>query len=575
MFSTKWKTSPRQHEIIMERDVAIPVRDGVALDSDIFRPKSEGRFPALLAVHAYPKGVQSAAMMPEGFSFARGFIETGDFNFYVRRGYALIVVNITGTHASGGIFNNIDPQSIADVSEAVEWAARQPWCDGNVGMTGISHFSRVSKRVAACPPPHLKAIFSPYGWTDMYRDLYYHGGIFNYGFMSHWIRSNGPHFCTQNTLESEWGKEKYAQAVAVAMRDPEIAEVPYLMGMLRNPNAGANSLVVDIILNGLWGDFYKDRSVDFSDARIPAYFGGDWGMYGLHLPGDIRAFENWKGPKRMTVGPPIYLDRPLYQYAYESLRWFDHWLKGIDTGMLDEPKLQLFIVGANEWKSAEEWPLPETRWTPFYLHADGLLSEHEFWPDDGHSSYEDSPSHHGHVEFKTPPMVENTEICGPIVLNLYGSTTDSEILWFVSLIHIGADGSESLLTRGWLRGSQRKLDTKASFPWQPVHLHTRREPLLPNKIYEFNIEIRPYGILLKPGEQIGIRIKSADDDVPKNDLDALGIGHISRTTAARVSVHHSSNYPSHLLLPVTRGNRIGTFISGGKLPLRKPPSVSA
>jgi len=566
MFSTKWKTSPRQYDITVERDVAIPVRGAVTLDSDIFRPKSEGQFPALLAVHAYPKTSQSASMMPQGFSFARGFIETGDFNFYVRRGYALVIVNITGSHASGGIFNNIDPQSIADVCEAVEWAARQPWCDGNVGMVGISHFSRVSKRVAACPPPHLKAIFSPYGWTDMYRDLYYHGGILNYGFLSHWIRTNGPHFRTTNSLESEWGKDKYGKAVAAAMQDAEIAKVPYLMEVLQNPNAGSNSLVVEILLNTLWCDFYKDRSVDFSNASVPAYFGGDWGIYGLHLPGDIRAFEKWKGPKRMTIGPPIYLDRPLYQYAYESLRWFDHWLKGIDTGMLEEPNLHLFIVGSNEWKTAEVWPLPETRWTPFYLHADGLLSEHEFWPDDGCSTFEDSLLHHGQVDFKSPPMVENTEICGPIVLNLYGSTTDNEVLWFVSLLHLDQEGHETLLTRGWLRGSQRRLDMGASTPWQPIHLHSQREPLRPGEIYEFNIEIRPYGILLKAGERIGIRIKSADDDIPKNDLEALGVGHIARSLASRVSVHHNANYPSHLLLPVTKGNRLGTFISGGKLP---------
>ena len=571
MFSTKWQTSPRRYGITIDRDIAIAVRNGVTLDSDIFRPTAEGKFPALLAVHAYSKAAQSTQMMPEGFSYARGFIETGDFNFYVRRGYALVIVNITGTHKSGGIFGNIDPQSIQDVCEAVEWTARQPWCDGNVGMTGISHFSRVSKRVAAQPPPHLKAIFAPYGWSDMYRDLYYHGGILNYGFMSHWVRTNGPYFRTKNSLREEWGDMKYAQAIEAALRNPEIAGVPYLVEVLRAADVGANSMVVDIILNDLWNDFYGQRSVNFENTRIPAYFGGDWGLYGLHLPGDIRAFEKWKGPKKMTIGPPVYLDRPLYQYAYESLRWFDHWLKGIDTGILEEPRLQLFIAGSNEWKSGEEWPLPETRWPPFYLHANGLLSEHEFWPDEGCTTYEDSPFHHGHVEFKTPPMVENTEICGPIVLNLYGSTTDTELLWFVSVWHTDADGYEKLLTRGWLRGSQRRLDPQASKLWQPVHLHTERDPLEPNKIYEFNIEIRPYGILLKAGERIGIKIKSADDDVPKDNLELIGIGHVSRRTASHISVHHNADHPSHLLLPITKGNRVGTFISGGKLPpLPKP-----
>jgi predicted acyl esterase len=566
MFSTKWQTSPRQYGVTIERDVAIPVRSGVTLDSDIFRPDAAGKFPAILAVHAYSKAAQSAQMLPEGFSYARGFMEAGDFNFYVRRGYVLAIVNITGTHKSGGIFNNIDPQSIQDVCEAVEWTARQPWCDGNVGMTGISHFSRVSKRVAAQPPPHLKAIFSPYGWTDMYRDLYYHGGILNFGFMSHWVRSNGPYFRTENTLKRQWGEQKYAQAIDAALHNSEIAAIPYLVDVLRNADAGANSMVVDILLNDLWNDFYAQRSVNFENAKTPAYFGGDWGLYGLHLPGDIRAFENWKGPKKMTVGPPVYLDRPLYQYAYESLRWFDHWLKGIETGILEEPRVQLFIVGANEWKSAEEWPLPETKWTPFYLHPNGLLSELELWPNEGSSTYGDSPSHHGQLQFKTPPMVENTEICGPIVLNLYGSTTDTDVLWFISLWHTDEHDHETLLTRGWLRGSQRKLDPLASKPWQPVHLHRQREPLEPHQIYEFNIEIRPYGILLKAGERIGIKIKCADDDVPKDNLELVGIGHVSRGIAAEISVHHSAEYPSNLLLPVTRGNRIGTFISGGKLP---------
>ena len=566
MFSTKWQTSPRKYAITIERDVAIPVRDGVTLDSDIFRPNAEEKFPALLAVHAYSKAAQSVQLMPIGFSYARGFMETGDFNFYVRRGYALLIVNITGTHKSGGIFGNIDPQSIQDVYEAVEWAARQPWCDGNVGMTGVSHFSRVSKRVAALNPPHLRAIFSPYGWTDMYRDLYYHGGIFNHGFMSHWVSSNGPYFRTRNTLKQEWGEARYSQAIEAALANPEISAVPYLVDALSNPDAGANSMLVDIIVNNLCTEFHKERSVNFENCKIPAYFGGDWGLYGLHLPGDIRAIEKWKGPKKLTIGPPVYLDRPLYQYAYESLRWFDHWLKGIDTGIMDEPPLQLFIVGTGEWKPAGEWPLPETKWTPFFLQTEGLLSEHELWPNDGSTTYEDSPHSHGEINFLTPPIVENTEICGPIVLNLYGSTTATEILWFVSLWHFDTEGRGTLLTRGWLRGSHRKLDPAQSRPWQPVHLHTEREPLEPNQIYEFNIEVRPYGILLKPGERIGIKIKSADQDVPRNYLELVGIGHVASAIASEVTVHHNAEYPSHLLLPITKGNRIGTFVSGGNLP---------
>jgi len=162
-------------------------------------------------------------------------------------------------------------------------------------------------------------------------------------------------------------------------------------------------------------------------------------------------------------------------------------------------------------------------------------------------------------------MVESTEICGPIVLNLYGSTTDTDVFWFASLWDVKADGEEELLTRGWLRGSQRKLDPDVSRPWQPVHLHRERNPLEPDKIYEFNIEIRPYAILLPPGHRLVLKIKCVDNETPKTFIDHLGGGQIWRQKASHVTVYHNQQFPSHLLLPITSGNRIGTFISGGKL----------
>ena len=567
MFSTRWQSSRSEYGIIIERDVAIPLGDGATLLADVFRPQAGGKFPALLAISPYSRATQSMEMLPVAFSGDRGSLETGDFNFYVRRGYAFVIANLRGTHGSGGFFGNLDPDppAIQDISEVIEWLAGERWCDGNVGMLGVSYFSIVQKRVAALKPPHLKALFAPYGWTDAYRDAYYRGGILAHGFTTYWLRTYGPGFRIRNGLKDSWGEAKYRQAIAEALGDEEVTGVPHLASALRDPDAGVNPLINEIVLNPLYGQYYRERTVDFSRTDVPGYFGGDWGTYGLHLAGDLRAFGNWKGPKKLSIGPPVYLDRPLYQYAYESLRWFDYWLKGNDTGIMDESPVQLFIAGTNEWKSAEEWPLPEAKWTPFYLHADGLLSEHELWPNEGSTTFEDSPFHHGGATFRTPPMVENTEVCGPIVLNLFGSTTDAEALWFVSLWHVDSAGVETLLTRGWLRGSQRGLDPERSRPWQPVHLHTLREPLVPNEIHEFNIEIRPYGILLRTGERIGLRIKCADDEAPATFLERIAQGHVWRPGAAHVTVHHARAYPSHLLLPITRGNRIGTFISGGKL----------
>ena len=153
--------------------------------------------------------------------------------------------------------------------------------------------------------------------------------------------------------------------------------------------------------------------------------------------------------------------------------------------IMDEPPVSILVQGANEWRTAEDWPLPETRWIPFNLHPNGLLCEIEPQPNGGTDSFEDSPYKRGSLMYYTPPLVENTEVIGHIVLNLYASCTASEALFFVSLWDVDPKGKESLLTRGWLRGSHREVDQKRSKAWQPFHPHTKSQPLTPGEIYEY------------------------------------------------------------------------------------------
>jgi predicted acyl esterase len=431
-------------------------------------------------------------------------------------------------------------------------------------MFGPSYFSMIQKRVAALNPPSLKCIFAMYGLTDIYRDLDYHGGILHHNFRPRWI-AKLPNLRFKNRMKEALGEEEYRRRVQAALSDPEIAAVPALVEALRDPDRGRNAWIVEPLVLPQYSEFWQDwHAATRGELRIPAYLGSCWGVYGIHLAGDMRSWEEWQGPKKFTVGPPIYLDRPVYQYQYESLRWFDHWLKGNDTGIMDEPRVQVFLDGGDgEWVAADGWPLPQTRWTPFYLHENGLLSEHEFWPNESKTVYVDSAYERGSAKFQTPPMVETTDICGPMVLTLYGATTDAEVLWFVQLLEIDPKGKERLLTRGWLRGTQRRVDAARSRPWQPYHPHDRREPLEPNQIYDFNIEIRPYGIRLRPGYRLAIRIAGHDGDPPTHHLHGIGSGHVARQSSSRVTIHHDTDHPSHLLVPIIRGNRIGTFISGG------------
>ncbi|WP_333903496.1 CocE/NonD family hydrolase [Achromobacter insolitus] len=571
MFSVQHRLSPREHTPRAREPLWIPASDGIKLYAQMVRPTEPGRYPLLLSVHAYGNDDQFCQTDPNFRPISFGprwtSLESGPIDFYVRHGYIHVVMNVRGTDQSEGLYQNLDQRSVDDVVEAIAWLAGQDFCDGNVGMVGVSYFAIVQQLVAARNPPHLKAIFAPFGYSDMYRDRYYRGGILAHGFMQDWVRR---HFLSgkgRSVSMSQFlfSNEEWQAALARAKADPEIAAEPFLVEALEHAEENGYSIAADILLQPELTSYFEERSTGEHASRIPAYLGGCWGIYGLHLGGALREYQQWKGPRRLTIGPPLYLERPIHQYAYESLRWFDHWLKGNDTGMMDEAPVQVFIEGTGEWKSASEWPIPGTWWTPFYLHQRQVLSEHEFWTDDHSTIIDDAPGAGGTATFVTAPFVEATEICGPISLDVYASTTDTELLWYASLWLIESDGNERLLTRGWLRGTHRELDPERSRPWQPVHPHRRRQAIVPGQVELYNIEIRPYGLLLQPGQQLALKLRCRDDEPPRDVLQQLGQGGIWRPNAARITILHDAEHPSALHLPITRGNRIGTYLNGGTL----------
>lgn len=565
MFSINWQTSKRQYNVLFDRDVMIPVRAGFNINCDIARPDASGKFPVIVGFFPFPKEPMTQTFMPKAVNPEMVSTESGDYNFFVRRGYVQVFANVRGTGKSGGLFDHLGDGTAEDCYDVIEWLAKQAWCDGQVATFGTSYFSMTAKRVAELKPPSLKTIFAPFGTTNQYRQAIYQGGIFSYHFHQFWIKTLS-NLRVRKEYRSQLGEETFQQQIERALNDPEINIHPELVQVLEHPDDDGNMLIVEYILNYLDTWHYKEKSPRFDvDVTIPGYFGGCWAMHSLHLPGDIESYENWKGPRKLTIGPPYYLDRPVYQYQNESLRWFDYWLKGINTGIMDEPPIRLFIQNTGNWKNASQWPLPETKWTEFYLHDKGLLSEHEIFPDENCSTFSDSPEETGSLAFLSPPMVENTEICGPLVLNLFASTTDTEVLWFISFFEVDASGRESKpLTRGWLRGSQKRTDPKKSKPWQPYHPHDTREEIKPGEVYEFNIGIVPTGVMIRPGSRFGIRVKCSDkNEKPVDFLDMHGIGHLYRPQQSTITVYHNNRYPSHLLVPVTSGNLIGTFMSGG------------
>jgi len=577
MIGPNWKTSARKYGVIAEPDQMITMDDGIKLHANLWRPDGKGKFPAVLGVHGYHAEGQTGPITPAAISSAQwkhadqertnASLEAGDPNFFARRGYAHLVCNMRGTGTSEGEWQYCGPREVDDACAVIEWLAAQPWCDGNVVMFGVSYFARMQLMVATRQPKALKALFCPWGNTDLYRDICYRGGLLGYQWPVGWSQTSLVYgnVRPRNHAKEELGDEGFKRAIAALMENEDIRSVPELMAILRNPGAQVNAFVTDVLLHPTRCAYWEERTVDYSKIKVPSYIGACWGNYGIHLPAAFRSWEHLKAPKKMLIGPAIYLDRPVYQLQHEAVRWFDHWIKKNDTGIMDEPPIRVFVTNTGEWKESTTWPLPQTRWTPFYLHEHALLSEHEHWPFEGGDSFEDSPWKRGRLQYETPPMVENTEVIGPIALKLYAASTDDDIHWIITLLEIDPEGRERLVSKGWLKGSHRKLDLKASKPWEPIHTHVDPEPLVPGQIYEFDIKIVATAIQFNPGSRIALRI-ACSDDPPKDPLEMIGCGTLRRAHASRIMVYHDAEHPSCLLLPITKGNVLNTYFSGGKFP---------
>jgi len=180
--------SQPKHKVKLEEDIRIIARDGTDLFADIYRPNAEGKFPALLSISPYGKDIIKLPC-PVGrrsdYTRGTGGIEAGISEYFVTRGYVHVIADYRGIGRSGGEYCHFGQKQQEDGYDIIEWIAKQPWCNGNVGMLGMSYFAVNQYLVAAQNPPHLKAIFAHDGFTDMYRHLAYHGGILNFGFYHH------------------------------------------------------------------------------------------------------------------------------------------------------------------------------------------------------------------------------------------------------------------------------------------------------------------------------------------------------------------------------------------------------
>jgi len=574
-------------EIAARHNVMVPMRDGVHLAVDIYAPGTDGRYPALLAVSPYGKSGMhpGQAVSPD----VHPTVEQGHTERLLELGYVHVVGDLRGTGKSEGDFsatNNAD-----DCYDLVEWIARQQWSDGNVGMTGISYFARVQVSTASKRPPHLKAImpFEPVG-ADFYRDFAYHGGLLNRQFLTSfhsYVQTPPGH---EPFSLSEYSKAELKERVASIRRLPEFDGDEELQAILDDPMR--NPSMFDLMLHPEDQDLYRALSWDddCQDVEIPCYFG----MWGNHNMVDAfsgpRAFNDVASDhKKLIFGPPVFPDRPYWQYSDEVRRWYGQWLKGEAHGIEDEPPIRIFVTGENKWKYATEWPLAETRWTRFYLQPDNWIHEYPPRAKASNSRFQYEPGKHGSLFCESATLIEDTEVVGPLSFYLHGASSVDGASWIVTLYDVSPDGHKYFLTRGWLKAAHRSLDLTRSTHWRPYHSHRDPTPIEPGVVYDYAIELMPIAHLFHAGHRLGIEI-SGDEHaliergrgwlaslVPTERklidelmLERFHTPHAVDRRPKTLTVYHDADHASYLLAPVTSGNVLGTssFLrpNGGDVP---------
>lgn len=563
-------------------NVPIEMRDGIILRADVFTPLKEGSYPTILSYGPYAKGqLFQEAYAGQWNVMVRDFPEImknttnkyqnwelTDPERWVPDGYTVVRIDSRGAGCSEGkqyLWSKIE---IEDYYECIEWAAEQQWSDGNIGLLGISYYAANQWQVAAMQPPHLKAIIPWEGTSDIYREFYYHGGI-RCTFLDSWLPKQLP-------MQYGYGER--------ARKNPNTGESVAGPVTLSEEELSANrhDLLGDIKSNPFDDEYYRDMKVDWSKVTVPILSSANWGGQGLHLRGNIEGFlqaaseHKWLEVHGLEHWTHFYTS---YGVSLQK-RFFDYFLKGEDNGWDKEPPVLLQIRQIhNQFKERKEksWPLPNTQWTKYYLDSESNTISTNAVQREGQVSY---LSKNENVSFTTGPMIEETEITGPLAAKLFISSTTDDADLFVTLrlyspdneeiIFRGAMDAHAPVAQGWLRASHRKLDEEKTLPYRPYHLHLEEEPLIPGEVYEVDVEIWPTSIVVPKGYSLKLTIGGKDYEyegkideesrsyhrypskgcgpflhVPKGDIDR---------SHEQVTIFTGGKYSSYILLPVISKN---------------------
>ncbi len=555
------------YEVIVERGVPAKMRDGVVLRADIYRPKAEGKFPVLLTRTPYDK---------------RGEMDFGPLA--AARGSVVISQDVRGRYTSEGEWYTFKNES-QDGYDTIEWAAALPYSNGKVGMFGGSYVGATQMLTAIAAPPHLAGILPVVTASNYHENWTYQGGAFEQWFDQSWTTG-----LAENTLDRRMGKDSYATRWDTKL---PLTDYPLL-------DSGTPSGMADYYLDWLahpsYDDYWKQWSIEehFSQIQVPALHVAAW--YDLFQDGSFRNYLGIKaqggsdaarnGQRLLVIvgghagfGPVIGevdfgKDSVISEEAL-TLRWYDYLLKGIDNGMGSEKPVKLFVMGKNTWREEDGWPLARAKETSYYLHSggkanslsgDGSLSttapateaadKYVYDPSDPvptrggplccdgthqpPGAFDQRPVENREdvLVYTTPAFKQDTEVTGPITLEIYVSSSAVDTDFTGKVVDVGPQGYAQNLTEGILRARYRSSREKA-------------ELMNPGEVYKLTLNLWSTSNVFLAGHKLRLEVTSSN--FPRFDRNlntGEDQGHSARMVKATNVVYHDRDHPSALIVPV-------------------------
>lgn len=561
--------------IKIETDVGIPMRDGVTLRADIFKPEGDGPFPAVVMRTPYDK--------------RRSF----SYYFYdpirmARNGYAVIFQDCRGCFESEGTFYpwRYEPK---DGYDTIEWVAAQNWSNKKVGMYGYSYPGTTQWAAAGERPPHLTAI-APGSSPETVKDLVFRGGVFQLQLAQLWTLTIAAMLARRQSTSQD--SAEYLGHVISSMS--HLSREARYLPLNQWPMAENEPLAFyrDWLQHPERDDYWQKlewRTGGRTD--LPTYIIGGWydvvtaaGLLStftkLGSNGGARSVKLIMGP----WGHEMHLMQKVGDHDFGvsasgdavdlvglHLRWFDYWLKGIDNGVVDEAPVRIFVMGDNLWRDENEWPLARTQYTKYFFRSDassdgagGRLTQEPPCEEEPESYTYDplnpvptvggsilnmqrdfGPVDQCRVEsrtdvlvYSTEPLVNDVEVTGPVVVRLYAQSSAIDTDFTAKLVNVSPDGEAYVVLDGIVRARYRSSDTLPSF-------------LAPDAVYEYSIDLAATSLVFKVGHRIRIEISSSN--FPKYDRNTNTGGPIGAddlTRPATQKIFHNATNSSHVILPI-------------------------